>query len=165
MALTITEYISVSEADTYFAQRFDGMNWTMQSDITKLQALKTATMSINRQRFIGVPTVSNQTNMFPMKYTDSTGSIVTQVTVPGEVKEATLEEALNVIKTMNNNTRAELIASGVKSISTGNTSESYSDSQPVRGLLCYEARRLLKDYLKGTAPFSIKVFVNDTTSS
>jgi len=66
MALSkgINSYVTIEEADAYFADRLDN-TFSLATSERKAQALVTATMLIDNLNFIGVVSEENQTLAFP----------------------------------------------------------------------------------------------------
>lgn len=63
--MTITSYISVIDANTYFTTRLDTDSWDRSSSAIKLKALYAASRVIDRLNYIDEKTVSTQEHQFP----------------------------------------------------------------------------------------------------
>lgn len=164
MPVTITvnqnSYVDVEYADTYFASRLNSDKWIAASAEQKVQALIMATKKIDRQKINGIKADHSQVLQFPRtlysyepsilnnfdgKQISSTPGWVNETVVSECVKEAVCEEALALLKGIPK--RLELQQQGVKSMSIGNLSETYSGS--VKKLISQEALELLSPYLAG----------------
>jgi len=175
MALTVgtDSYISVADADTYFAGRLNTEAWDGAVATTKEKALKQATREIDRQVFLGRKADSDQALEFPRCYvadprgTGWTSQYTFNVTlgmycdaaVPQVIKDATCEQALALLSmTTYDRERERAHAAGVIGGSIGDANE-YSSAEIVRGKmrgtrLCPEARQLLLPYLAGAVSIS-----------
>lgn len=131
-------YISIEEANEYFAGRLHAERWYETDNITKEAALKQATRAIDRQLLKGRKTNPEQELAFP-RYPDTE--------VPEAVKEACCEEALAILES-GNSQRRKLQQEGVQSFSLGNMSETFVAGAG-KGLLSQEAKELLRPWLLG----------------
>jgi len=131
-------YVTLEEANTYFASRLHAEAWTAAADVDKQKALKQATRAIDRQLLIGRKTNPEQELAFP-RYPDTE--------VPEAVKEACCEEALAILE-IGNSQRRKLQQEGVQSFSLGNMSETFAAGAG-KGLLSQEAKELLRPWLLG----------------
>ena len=131
-------YVTLEEANTYFASRLHAEAWTAAADVDKQKALKQATRAIDRQLLIGRKTNPEQELAFP-RYPDTE--------VPEAVKEACCEEALAILES-GNSQRRKLQQEGVQSFSLGNMSETFAAGAG-KGLLSQEAKELLRPWLLG----------------
>lgn len=137
-------YISVTDANTYFGERYGGDAWTSLSSTLKEQALITATRKIDRLPIRGRKYLDSefQPLAFPRDF-DEDGI------VHERVKQACCEEAFALTKTELQK-RKELQQQGVKSFSLGKLSESYQgNSFSGNSLLSLEAIDLLNSWLMG----------------
>lgn len=97
MALTVgtNSYISVANADIYFADRLNSSVWTGAVAVgLKDQALIQASQIINNKQFVGIRTVPTQLMAFPRFgiYVDSI--LIDSSVVPKNVIDATCELAI-----------------------------------------------------------------------
>ena len=97
MALTVgtNSYISVADADLYFADRLNSAVWTGAVAVgLKDQALIQASQIINNKQFVGIRTVPTQSLSFPRAgvYLDSV--LLDSSVVPKNVIDATCELAI-----------------------------------------------------------------------
>lgn len=103
MALTegTNSYISVDDADTYFALAIHASVWASLDLSVKESALVTATRMLDRQKWVGTKTVLDATTQplqWPRTYvTDRNGTTVPSDTVPQEIIDATCELAIALI--------------------------------------------------------------------
>lgn len=138
---TISSYVTVEEATTYFDSRLYAEAWDGSSAADKRKAINTlnmATKIIDRQLFKGRKADPDQELAFP-RYPDAE--------VPQAVKDACCEEALALLE-RGNNQRRKLQAEGVTSITIGSLSETYAPGAGKK-LLSQEARELLRPWLLG----------------
>ena len=131
-------YISIEEANEYFAGRLYAESWGETSDADKEKALRQATKEIDRQLLKGRKATDTQELAFP-RYPDTE--------VPEAVKEACCEIALALLE-RGNSQRRKLQQEGVQSFTLGNMSETYAPGAG-KGLLSQEARELLRPWLLG----------------
>lgn len=134
----MSAYVTLEEANTYFASRLHAEAWTSATDTDKQKALDMATRAIDRTPVKGVKATYDQVNQFP-RYPDTE--------VPQAVKDACCEEALALLE-RGNSQRRKLQAEGVTSVSIGGLSETYAVGSG-RGLLSQEAKELLRPWLLG----------------
>ncbi len=147
-------YVTVAEADAYFAGRLHADAWETASTGDKEKALATSCrhieacrININRQ-IVGdrlSPVVPEQALSFPRyRDVDTTGAYI----IPEPVKQAQCEEALALLSVgVEAQRRATLQAQGVSSFSVDGLSESYRDGASNSPLASPEARRLIAPYL------------------
>jgi hypothetical protein len=91
-------YVTVAEADAYHLASIHGANWTAAVNLTKEQALLTATRMLERQEWVGTKTSPVQALDWPrtgVTYPD--GTPVPSATVPQFIKDAECELALALI--------------------------------------------------------------------
>lgn len=140
-------YVTLEEADEIVrllsdnSQLKDG--WFNLGDSDKECKLRNACYRIESMRFGSFKHSMHQSLQFPRGTSDI---------VPERVKQAQVLEAMQSLD-MAAAKRRELQEQGVKSVSIGNTSESYSDgsSASYGTLTSREAYTLLKPYLLGSA--------------
>lgn len=89
-------YLTVAEANTYFASRLHKLAWDEATSNSKGIALAEATERIDRLRFAGWPVDSEQVNEFPRYYDYVDGAEGTE-TVPEDIEKATAEVALALL--------------------------------------------------------------------
>jgi hypothetical protein len=172
MALQVglNSYVSVVEADSYFADRLFADAWNNATPQQKEQALVTACRSLERQIWIGSKKVTDQPMQFPRRYQFQIHDIWRQwfqnnivdefetlyvegaswwadVDVPQPIKDAQYEEALAMLERLGD-ARTKLQRAGVKEMWMGNLREFY-ESGSARGLLSIEAREMVRPWLKG----------------
>ena len=140
MSITVGEnsYIDIDGADEYCAGRLHAESWEQADDSTKEKALKQATREIDRQPLTGRKATDTQALAFP-RYPDAE--------IPEAVKEACCEVALALLE-RGNSQRRKLQQEGVQSFTLGNMSETYITGAG-KGLLCQEAKELLRTWLLG----------------
>lgn len=98
----LTAYITVEEADAYFADRLNTEPWEEATDTDKLKALKTATQAIDRLNFKGSKTDSSQVLEFPRN-----GASI----LPNAIIYAVCEEAFTLIDGKDPELEAESLGS------------------------------------------------------
>ena len=147
-------YISVTDADTYFATKYGAEAWSALSTETKDQLLITATQRIDTLRLKGRKYVYTQTLNFPryldrnIEYQQDYLYDVNLNTIPEVVEKATCEEALALLNTEATK-RRELQEQGVTSFTIGKLSETFSDNVSSSSLLSSDAKNLLKSWIAG----------------
>lgn len=174
----VNSYISVADADAYFADRLGSGAW---SGPDKQKVLMAATRAVERLTFVGTRKEALQSLQFPRCYTvpssPRTPSLATdglsgyfsgtptreecETEVPKAVKDAVCEEALAILESAGDaqaELRGKLQRQGVTSIKIGSTSESYghtprSVSALLTDLTSGEAEALLFPYLSGPGGF------------
>ena len=140
-------YVTIEEADEIVRLLSDSPQlkdeWFNLGDSDKECKLRNACYRLDSMRFGSFKHSIQQSLQFP-RGTDNS--------VPERVKQAQVLEAMQSLD-MAAAKRRELQAQGVKSVSIGNTSESYSDggSTSYGTLTSREAYTLLKPYLLGSA--------------
>jgi hypothetical protein len=102
LAKGVNSYATVAEADSYFLDRLDAAIWTAADATRKAQALITASLLLNDQKWIGIAVSDSQSLAFPRSgsYFDSmmgTEVILTEDEVPSRVISATYELALHLL--------------------------------------------------------------------
>lgn len=139
--LVFMSYATVEYADTYFDNQLFADTWTAASDTTKEKALKMATRKIDQMFLKGCKADRSQ----PLEFPRDGESEVTQ-----EVKEATCEEALTIIKggSLAHN-RAEMQRQGITSFGLGPLSETYSGVSTPGKLMSPTAAKLMTRYTSG----------------
>lgn len=95
-------YVSVAEADSYFADRVDSAVWAAASDTLKNQVLVSATMLLDIQSWAGTAITENQPLAFPRncEYFDPRvgSSILLNGDTPKRVTDATFELAMHLLQ-------------------------------------------------------------------
>ena len=93
----VNSYVTVAEADLYFADRLDGSNWTSLDNSIKEKLLIMATMLIDTYEFAGSVISDNQSLAFPrygIYYDPKLGHNVELTnTVPDRILKTTYELA------------------------------------------------------------------------
>jgi len=134
-------YMTVEDADLYFANRLYVRTWECSSAEEKRKGLYSATEIIDRLNFSGVKAVSTQTNQFPRD---------TDTVVPDDVQKAAAEIALALLDGVDPDMEYENLA--LKSQGYGGVKSTYSEdaSQPhkVAGIPSVMAWRYLRPYLR-----------------
>lgn len=176
----VNSYISVQDADAYFADRLDADAWENADSETKAKALITATKRIDAQRFQGIPKDPQQALQFPRCYRAMDrqtatialelrdplmehrhlmlGAYLCETDVPQAVKDATCEEALYLLSmTAYQKKREREHELGMVGGGIGDANE-YAQQTVIqrkatggRGLYSPEARQLLAPYLAKSA--------------
>lgn len=83
-------YGTITEANTYFADKVKHEIWDEASDSDKTRGLKTATIHIDRLNFLGDKTEEDQENEFPRNVTDDL--------TPDQIKYACYEIAYSLLE-------------------------------------------------------------------
>ena len=135
-------YCTLAEASTYFASTFNNAVWAAIPDATQEIALKTACRKMEQLNYIGVKQVDDQNLQFPRSYSNSDYD-----GTPDEIKHAQSEFALYLYQNQSNQI-AKAQQMGLKSISLGNESYSFSDKFDPQGLPSAEAMELVNKWLR-----------------
>lgn len=95
MALSkgVNSYVTVAEADAYFADRLDVAAWTAADDIAKGQALVTATNTLDNMTWTGTVISASQNLAFPRSGYYFDPRLGQHVTLTSEVMPARLIQA------------------------------------------------------------------------
>jgi len=160
-------YLSLEDAQAYFAARLRSEAWETASDADQEKALLTACRRIEAHRLqvhrrpYGfpydlpnaldrpadplAPADPDQALSFPrQRDLDRTGSFA----IPDQVKQAQCEEALALLaQGAEQERRRSLQAAGVKSFAVDGLSESYESGAAAQMLLSAEARMLLSPFI------------------
>lgn len=141
----VDSYVTVEEANAFFAATLNSDAWDEADDTKKEKALKMATRQIDRLPFAGRKLDINQSLEFPrtttnLPFTDG---------IPDAITYATCEQALFLLQ--GGNKRQELQAQGVKSYSLGDLSETFSENlTDAQKTICPEALSYLRKYILGS---------------
>lgn len=95
---TLPIYGTLEEADNYFGMMLEGQRWIYSDRLRRLQALVSATKRIDRLNFVGVKADSEQPLQFPRG---------TDTVVPVDIRQATYELALALLKGIDPDTEAD----------------------------------------------------------
>ena len=100
---TANSFVSVSDADDYFAAHLEQSTWTDLDTPTKQSALVQATSRLNMEWFMGLKTTLDQRLVWPRKVVVGRelgvhGFILDADTIPVYLQQATCEQALVYIK-------------------------------------------------------------------
>ena len=145
----VESYVSMDEADEIAKKIIENtatmISWLELPDGEKERKLRNACFRIESLKFSSFKHSLYQVMQFPRGMTD---------VVPENVKRAQVYEAIATLDEQRS-LRRQLQEQGVKSISIGNTSESYMDNpvstQAAEAVVSKEAYMLLKPYLLGSA--------------
>lgn len=146
----INSFVTTEYAEEYFGGKVFAEEWDKATAETKEKALKEATRRINRLKFKGIKADSGQLLEFPRQFPQVSSfafGYVEQSDIPDEVKAATCEEALAILK-YGNSARTKAQEQNVVSVKMGDVSETYEKGRLGR-LFSQEAYELLKPYVVG----------------
>lgn len=146
----INTFCTIEYAEEYFDGKVFADEWDEADATTKEKALKEATRRINRLKFKGIKADSGQLLEFPRQFpqvSSYTFGYVEQSDIPDEVKAATCEEALAILK-FGNSARTKAQEQNVVSVSFGDASETYAKGSFGK-MHSKEAYELLKGYVIG----------------
>lgn len=146
----INSFCTIEYAEEYFGGKVFADEWDKADATTKEKALKEATSRINRLKFKGLKADAGQVLEFPRQFPQVVKysfGYVEQVDIPDEVKAATCEEALAILK-YGNSARTKAQEQNVVSVKMGDASETYK-SGSLGKLYSNEAYELLKGYVIG----------------
>lgn len=145
-ASTANSYDTVANADSYFEAHPDWATWDKLNTSEKGRYMILATRMIDAENIDGdkydtttTSGVPDQALRFPRAVDYLDGTLI----IPVPVKHATYEQAVYLAKSGTNNTRAELQAQGVRSVSIGDVTETYGGNPEGWTQLCKKARKLL----------------------
>lgn len=160
-------YLSITEADTFFAAILGTDAWDDATESDQTKALKMATVKIDNLPLQGFKLLSTQARAFPRKYSpadsinpwgnllseDPWGYVYDSSEVPQFVLDACCWEALYLLKFYADDDwqeRRDRQAQGVASSSDPSGSESYLQGASTArcGLLSQEAFDLLSPYIE-----------------
>lgn len=136
----MSNYITISDADTYFATRLDTDVWDDASDDDKTAALTQATRAIDRLNYRGKKNSESQDNQFP-RYDDSE--------VPVEVEYACCELALAFLDGVDQEHEFDNLR--VQAQQMDIVKSTYTDEVPIHivaGIPSIEAWRFLLPYIR-----------------
>lgn len=128
-------YVTLQEAEEYFATRIYSEAWAEATEQTKERVLQTATYRVDALPFKGRKLDPAQEMAFPRDFMQG---------IPTRLKYAVCEEALSLLE------READPDKGLISISIGDASETYSEAvakQRIKDRVCPTARSLLEPYL------------------
>lgn len=158
LTVNTNTYISLEDANDFFNTRLNSDIWDFASDTDKAKALITATQKIDTLAFRGTKYLLSQTLQFPRAYHSYAlsnrwgnmpySSIVTESTVPEDIKRAVCLEAQSLLEGASSRTIAQ--QQGVKSIKAGNFTEVYVGAP--RPVYSIDAMDLLKPYMVSIVP-------------
>lgn len=134
MTLTVgtDTYISLGDADTYFANRLYSTIWTGADSADREKALRMAAKALDRESYLGKITSYTQTMAWPRSgVQDSAGREIERTAVPAAVVDAQCELALTYLAddpTQDDGTR------GVRRMVADTVTMEYDGRAPVRRL-------------------------------
>lgn len=143
-------FCTIEYAEEYFGSKVFADVWNEADATTQEKALKEATRRINRLKFKGLKADSGQVLEFPRQFPQVSECIfgyVKQENIPDEVKAATCEEALAILK-YGKSARVKAQEQNVVSVKIGDVSETYEKGS-LGKIYSYEAYELLKPYIVG----------------
>ena len=146
----IDTFCTMEYAEEYFGSKVFADEWDEADATTKEKAIKEATRRINRIKFKGAKADPSQVLEFPRQFPEVVSysfGYVEQVDIPEEVKAATCEEALAILK-YGNSARVKAQEQNVVSVSFGDASETYAKGSFGK-MHSKEAYELLKPYAIG----------------
>lgn len=158
--LNVNSYVTLEEADTYFAQRLGADYWATLEDAQKEKSLITATKKIDRLPFIGYKQNPSQPLQFPRFYYNSCSYNGLQIAdIPPQLKEAVCEEALTELQYLEANSEDvfnnamtgsyQALKLGDASITYGNSSDGNQAGQTnYKGIMSQNAADLLQGLVK-----------------
>ena len=144
----MSQYLTVSEAETYFSGRYNSPAWDESSDTDKNKALITATRSIDRLNFYGEVAVEGQDLQFPRG---------TDTEIPQDILDACCEVAYSLL----DGKEPEIDYENLSMVSQGygNVRSTYDrDIKPdneLAGISSIVAWRLLLPYLRDPRQVSV----------
>lgn len=128
-------YVTLQEAEEYFAARIYSEAWADAPEQKKQRVLQTASLRIDTLPFKGKKLDPAQEMAFPRDFMQG---------IPTRLKYAVCEEALSLLEQETDPDK------GLISVSIGDASESYSEAiakQRIKDRVCPTAKSLLMPYL------------------
>lgn len=149
MSLTVgtDTYVSLANADTYWANHYDSADWDAATDANKEKALRVATQYVDkRYSWIGShPGTSSQNLAWPrLNAVDKQGR--TRTGIPDEIKDATAWLAQEEIRT--GILRSKSRGGAIKNVKAGSVAVEFEDNAPSQPSYDY-ADLLLSNITKG----------------
>jgi hypothetical protein len=153
MVLTVgtNSYVSLTEAEEYFASVIDASGWDTLDEASKEAALISATRYIDERPWIGSTVSPSQDLGWPRNgatyFDEKLGMIVTHsnTDIPERVKIAVYEQALYMVV---NNDSLQATSQSFESITVGPISLSDSDSSKSISKSSSTATKMLKPLVK-----------------
>lgn len=149
-------FTSLEDADIFFTERPEADLWDAYTDNEKARALVTAFRGMNKLRYAGVRTESDQVGAWPrVGMEDEEGTPLAEDEVPEFVMHAQCLEALARLQSSGGQSsqRSQLQAQGVTKFILGDLSETYDLSKTrSKHVISPEAFLLLKPYLMTAGP-------------
>lgn len=142
----MANYITIEEADIYFANRLFTDPWDSAITINRTKALTQATMIINHLPFIGEKSNDDQDNAFPRLIITNDGETI--LDTPQAIKDACAEIAIKLLDGYNPEEEYENAL--LKLQSYGNIRLEYLEVYPehiIAGVPSITAWRYLRPYL------------------
>jgi hypothetical protein len=163
--VTLTEgtntYVTLADANAYFANRLSSETWDGTGDSDKSKALIMATKNLDRLVFKGSKINIDQPLQFPRYFKEYIEAeylnLVIGVTmdIPPLVQDACCEEAIAILGAVSTpNTRATLQQQGVKRIKFGNAEEEYVTQSGINNTQSSQVKTILRPYLATSIPIS-----------
>lgn len=97
LILNSNSYVTVAEADAYFADRLHSTNWINAIATDKEKALIQATKMIDFKHFMGYKTISSQLLKFPRTGIYYDGELLDSLSVPLSIMSAVFELAIYLL--------------------------------------------------------------------
>jgi hypothetical protein len=100
LAKNVNSYVTVAEADAYFADRLDSSSWSSADATDKAKALISASAQLDRMNYGGVAVSTTQKLAFPrrIRYLDPVqGCYVDMSEIPQRFLNAVFEQALHLL--------------------------------------------------------------------
>ncbi len=100
LAKNVNSYVTVAEADAYFADRLDADAWTSAEATTKAKALVTATGQLDQMSWVGVAVSETQKLAFPRSgeyYDPKLGMRIALSGIPDRLVVAVCELAMHLV--------------------------------------------------------------------
>jgi hypothetical protein len=148
MAIVLGEntFVTLEDAETYFAGRLNSDKWVSASDGDREKALIMATLQINSFDFISEKQDELQALNFPRE-------VCGIYQIPAGIKHGTCEQALYLLS--GGDKYKNFQRSNVKSVSMGKESVSFGDATP--DLLSFEARIFIGGWIQKGYNFAVAV--------
>jgi hypothetical protein len=143
-ASNANSYVTVNEADAYFADRLYASAWTGASSGDRAKALVTAARRLDQEEFAGLKVTTTQGMKWP-RYDayDQDGNWYPTDAIPQAVKDGQCELALELLK---GDLLAESETKNLTSLKAGPVELQFKDQQ-TSGALTAQVRRLLNHLL------------------
>jgi len=146
-------YVEMDYANEYFGLTFDGDQWLQYTESDRQKALYTASDDLDQLDYIGHKSFAyvaeDRQRQWPRVLPFYLGGFFEEDQVPSQIRKATCEQALWILKNRNVDpqARADLQAQGVTGLSRLNSSENWDLNRRRKHRVCPKAFSLVSPYI------------------